>query len=171
MSSAISKTQYSNLMSKELIPQAQVLSSLVINTPYKFDGNTTSPRISKVFSFPFGIRTDAISIFKGGFKLVSSMSLFMIISCVLVLSLYLPLQAQNNVMLSSAKTLTSKQISLQANLQEESSYTKLFTSLDNLELMDSKETVHVNNTKGNTRVESRDLITFSKYPSLQFSGF
>lgn len=171
MSSAASKTQYSNLMSKELIPQAQVLSSFVINTPYKFDGSTTSPRIAKVFSLPFGVRADAISIFNGSFKFISSMSLFMIVSCALVLSLYLPLQAQNNLMLSSAKTLTSKQISLQANLQEESSYTKLFTSLDKLELMDSEETVHVNNIKNNTKIENRNLITFNKYPSLQFSGF
>lgn len=171
MSSAASKTQYSNLMSKELIPQAQVLSSFVINTPYKFDEHTTSPRVAKVFSFPFGVRTDAISIFKGSFKFISSMSLFMIVSCILVLSLYLPLQAQNNLMLNNAKTLTSKQISLQANLQEESSYTKLFTSLDKLELMDSEETVHVNNIKNNTKIENRNLITFNKYPSLQFSGF
>lgn len=171
MSIATSKTRYSELLSKELVPQAQVLSSLVINTPYKFDEHTTSPRISKVFSFPFGIRTDAISLFKTSFRFVSSMSLFMIVSCVIGLSLYLPLQAQNNVMLSNAKTLTSKQIALQANLQEESSYTKLFTNLDKLELMDSEQTLHVNNIENTTVVENNNLITFNKYPSLQFSGF
>jgi len=151
--------------------QKPILSSLVINTPYKFDESTTSPRIGKVFSLPFGFRADALAIFKTSFQFVFSVSLFMAVSSIFIMSLYLPLQAQNNSMLKSAKSLTNKQFSLQANLQETSSYTKLYTNAEGFSLKDSEEVIHVNNLAPVNIEEKENLITFNKYPTLQFAGF
>ena len=151
--------------------QKPILSSLVINTPYKFDESTTSPRIGKVFSLPFGFRADALAIFKTSFQFVFSVSLFIAVSSFFLISLYFPLQPQNNLLLTSAKRLTNKKFSLQANLQETSSYTKLYTNAEGFSLKDSQEVIHVNNISPIVAEEKENLITFNKYPTLQFAAF
>ncbi len=167
----MSQLTYNDLVKEDLIPRTQVLNSLVINTPYKFDGYTSAPKIAKVFTLPFGIRANTITILRAGFQFVFSASLFMVISSFLIMSLYLPLQNQNVLMLKNAKSLTNYQFSLEAKLQEASSYTKLFSNADNLSLVDSEQILRVNSNSNNLSEEKQNLITINKYPSLQFSGF
>ena len=65
---------YSNLYKEEYLSKNQILSSLVLNTPYKVDGFTTAPKISKILAFPFGIKIDSYLLFKFVFNFISSMT-------------------------------------------------------------------------------------------------
>lgn len=150
--------------------QNQILRSLVLNPPYRIDGFTTSPKISKVFSFPYGLRIDSHAFFRSIFQLVFMLSLFMSISCVFLLCFYLPIQNQNVELFNTAKNITNKKLALLVDIQEASSYSKLFSSATSLSLIDAKEIIHINKPTHNVK-GFESPITFSKYPSIRFSGF
>ena len=167
---------YSNSINKDYISRSQVLSSLVINTPFPVDKLTTSPQITKIFTFPLGLRIDSATLVKAIFNFIFSMSIFMTIASLFTLSFYLPLQKQNFQLITSAKSLANQQFSLKANLQEVTSYNKLFSNAKNLSLKDSENIIRIpkntlDNIKTNKPISGNHLITINKYPSIQFSGF
>ncbi len=76
---------------EDYIQRRQVLSSLVLNVPYRVEGFDTAPKISKLLTFPFGIRIDSLLLYKYIFKFVSGMSVLMVATCILITCFYLPL--------------------------------------------------------------------------------
>ncbi len=160
---------YSRTIDNEYISRNQRLSSLVINTPYKVDSYTTSPRIAKLLTFPFGLRIDSYSLMKLVFKGVYSMSLLMLLSSLCLIGVYLPVQNQNNQLFSTAKSLTNQKLVLLAKLNETTTYNKLFSNADSLSLKDSEEIIHIR--KNQSTYKPNKSITFKKYPSIEFSGF
>ena len=50
-------------------------------------------------------------------------------------------------------------------------YQVLYTNAEGLSLKDSEEVIHVNNLSPINTEEKENLITFNKYPTLQFAGF
>ena len=165
--------KYPNLFAQEVFSNNQVLSSLVINPPYKVDGFTTSPKISKLLNLPFGVRIDSSLLLKLVYQGVISMSLLMTAACILILSISLPIQKENNYLLSSAKSMTNEKYYLLANLQEVSSYNKLFSGAKQYSLKDTNQIIHIqNNNKTQDKFsETPRLIALNKYPSFQFAGF
>ena len=155
--------------SSQYITRNQALSSLVINTPYKVDSYTTSPRIAKLLTFPFGVRIDSYSLIKLIFKGVYSMSLLMLISSLCLIGVYLPVQSHNNELFSAAKSLTNQKLVLLAKLNETTTYNKLFSNANALSLKDSEETIHLR--KNQYTYKLNKSIAFKKYPSIEFSGF
>lgn len=147
----------------------QKLSSLVINTPYKVDSFTTSPRIEKLLTFPFGLRIDSYSLIKLVFKGAYAISLLMLFSSLCLIGVYLPVQNQNNQLFSAAKSLTNQKLVLLAKLNETTTYNKLFSNADSLSLKDSEEIIHIR--KNQSVYKPNKSITFKKYPSIEFSGF
>src|SRR3989338_8186626 len=147
----------------------QKLSSLVINTPYKVDSFTTSPRIAKLLTFPFGLRIDSYSLIKLVFKGAYSISLLMLFSSLCLIGVYLPVQNQNNQLFSAAKSLTNQKLILLAKLNETTTYNKLFSNADSLSLKDSEEIIHIR--KNQSVYKPNKSITFKRYPSIEFSGF
>ena len=147
----------------------QKLSSLVINTPYKVDSFTTSPRIAKLLTFPFGLRIDSYSLIKLVFKGAYSISLLMLFSSLCLIGVYLPVQNQNNQLFSAAKSLTNQKLILLAKLNETTTYNKLFSNADSLSLQDPEEIIHIR--KNQSVYKPNKSITFKRYPSLEFSGF
>ncbi len=74
-------------------------------------------------------------------------------------------------MSKNARMLTNKQFALLAKVQETSSYNKLFTNANSLRLEDSKEIINLRNNTYSSTEQSGTFKTFSKYPSIHFSGF
>lgn len=163
-------TAYSNFTKEDFMVKNQVLSSLVLNAPYKVDAFTTSPRIAKIFSLPFGIRIDSGLLLNCFFKSIFHLVALMIIASFLISSLYLYIQKENNQLFQSAKILTNKKLIQLASIQEASSYNKLFLSADMLSLKDPQEIIYI---KPDARVlkNSKKLIVLNEYPQVQFSGF
>ena len=147
----------------------QMLKSLVLNVPTSVDSFSTSPTISKVFSFPLGIKVSSTTLIKSIFNLIFFLSIMMTVTCFLLLSFYLPIQAKNYKLYSTAKIITGKKFSLLVNLQEASSYTKLFSASELLSFVDPEEVIHVNNN--NSRYTQIKKTLKIKYPSIQFAGF
>jgi hypothetical protein len=160
---------YSRTINNEYMTRNQALSSLVINTPYKIDSYTTSPRIAKLLTFPFGLRIDSYSLMKLAFKGIYSMSLLMLISSLCIIGVYLPVQNQNNELFSAAKSLTNQKLVLVAKLNETTTYNKLFSNANSLSLKDSEETIHIR--KNQYSYKPNKSLAFKKYPSIEFSGF
>lgn len=160
---------YSRTINNEYMIKNQKLSSLVINTPYKVDSFTTSPRIAKLLTFPFGLRIDSYSLIKLVFKGAYSISLLMLFSSLCLIGVYLPVQNQNNQLFSAAKSLTNQKLVLLAKLNETTTYNKLFSNADSLSLKDSEEIIHIR--KNQSVYKPNKSITFKKYPSIEFSGF
>lgn len=156
---------------EEILQGNQVLSSLVLNPPYKFDGLTTSPKISKILSFPFGLRIDSSLIYKFVIQFAVSIPMLMTVSSLLLPCIYLPVEKQNTKLLTTAKSLTNEKLSLLVNLQEASSYNKLFSKLDAYPLKDTTNIIHVQTDNEDTTKQSTKVISFNKYPSVQFAGF
>lgn len=156
---------------EEYFYKGQILSSLVLNPPYKVDGFTTSPKLARILSFPFGLKLDSTLLFQNIFKLISLLTICMTASCVLILCFSLPLQHQNSQLLQKTKTLTNNKLMHVVKIQEASSYNKLFSRANTLALKDAEEIIHINGTNVTFQNESNKLITFNKYPSIQFSGF
>ncbi len=160
---------YSRTINDQYLTRNQALSSLVINPPYKVDSYTTSPRIAKLLSFPFGLRIDSYSLVKLIFKGIFSMSLLMLISSLCLIGVYLPIQTQNNELFSAAKSLTNQKLVLLAKLNETTTYNKLFSSANSLSLKDTEEIIHIR--KSQSSYKPNKPILFKKYPSIEFSGF
>ncbi|OGI08257.1 MAG: hypothetical protein A3I68_04375 [Candidatus Melainabacteria bacterium RIFCSPLOWO2_02_FULL_35_15] len=160
---------YSRTINNEYMMKNQKLSSLVINTPYKVDSFTTSPRIAKLLTFPFGLRIDSYSLIKLVFKGAYSISLLMLFSSLCLIGVYLPVQNQNNQLFSAAKSLTNQKLILLAKLNETTTYNKLFSNADSLSLKDSEEIIHIR--KNQSVYKPNKSITFKRYPSIEFSGF
>lgn len=158
-------------MKKHQSQTNQAFSSLVLNPPYRIDSFSTSPKIAKILDFPFGIRLDIPTILRFIHKLTMSMALFMTISCISIFCFYLPLDKQNTKLFNEAKSLTSEKYSLLVNLHEASTYNKLYSNVDNYSLKDTKEIIHVESNVENPAKKETTLITFNKYPSVQFAGF
>ena len=147
----------------------QVLSSLVVNVPYGTDSFNTAPKISKVLSFPFGLRIDVQSLVWFSIKTTISMILLMIVTSVLVTSLSFPVQNQNFQLLSNAKSLSNQKLLLLAKLQEQTNYNKIFSLANQLSMHDTTDVVYLNREKLNLTANSG--LSIKKYPSLQFAGF
>ena len=156
---------------EKVVRPTPYLSSLVVNTPYEFDGFTSSPRIDRVLNTAIGVKSNSQVLSRIAFQIMISLSSAMIASTMILLALYLPLQAQNNLILKSAKSLTNKKLQLQATVQEASSYSLLFNSASTLSLMDSEEVIHLNSNSVKIEKQKNNLLTINKYPSLQFTGF
>ncbi|MBI2995721.1 MAG: hypothetical protein HYY52_03320 [Candidatus Melainabacteria bacterium] len=78
-------------------------------------------------------------------------------------------------MISLAKSLTNKNLTLTAKEQEVSTYSKLFSNINNFSLKDSKEVLSIKTdlkySKYSYKDQDKKLLTLNKYPSIQFSGF
>lgn len=149
-----------------------MLSSLVINPPYKVDGHTTSPKVAKTLTLPFGIRLSSATLFILTKKFFFSSSLFMAMSCVFLTCLYLPLEKHNLRVINSAKSLTNEKYYLLQNLQESSSYNKLFSNLGIYSLKDAQEIIQIKSSLSKTTTQKKNrFVSINKYPSIQFSGF
>ena len=160
---------YSRTINNEYLTRNQSLSSLVINQPYKIDSYTTSPRISKLLTFPFGLRIDSYSLMKLAFKGVYSTSLLMLISSLCIISVYLPVQNQNNELFSAAKSLTNQKLVLLEKLNETTTYNKLFSNANSLSLKDTEEIIQIQ--KNQVTYNQNKSLAFKKYPSIEVSGF
>ena len=160
---------YSRTIKNEYITRNQVLSSLVINPPYKVDSFTTSPRIAKLLTFPFGLRIDSYSLVRLVFKSMFSISLLMLISSMCLIGVYLPIQNQNNQLFSAATSLTNEKLVLLAKLNETTTYNKLFSNAASLSLKDTEEVIHIR--KNQYSLKPNKSIVLKKYPSIEFSGF
>lgn len=141
----------------------------MINPPYKVDSYTTSPKIAKLLTFPFGIRIDSYSLTRLVFKGIISTSILMLISSLCLTGIYLPVQNQNNQLYSAAQTLTNQKLVLLAKVQETTNYNKLFSNANLLSLKDSEETIHLR--KNNSIYSPNKQPKSNKYPSIEFSGF
>ena len=160
---------YSRTIHNDYMRRNRALSSLVINTPYKVDSYTTSPRIAKLLTFPFGLRIDSYSLVRLAFKGMLSMSLLMLVTSMCLVGVYLPVQNQNNELFSAAKSLTNEKLVLLANLNETTTYNKLFSNANSLSLKDSDEIIHIR--KNQYAYKPNKTVVFKKYPSIEFSGF
>ena len=160
---------YSRTINNEYFKKNQVLSSLVINPPYKIDSYTTSPRIAKLLTFPFGLRIDSSSLITLAFKGIFSLSILMLISSLCLIGVYLPVQNQNNQLFSAAKSLTNQKLVLTAKLHETTTYNKLFSNASSLSLKDSEEIIHIR--KNQYSYKPNKSVALKKYPSIEFSGF
>ena len=145
------------------------LNSLVINTPYKFDSYTTAPKISKLLSFPFGVRVDVESLINLLLRGFFSSALLMLVSSIFLVGICLPIQGQNKELITSTKRLTNKKFELLFNLQEATNYNKLFLKAKSFSMKDSDEVLHING-KPNSEI-SKEFIIYRKYPYMEFSGF
>lgn len=163
--------QYSNVFNKKYVQNSQILSSLVINPPYAIDGFTTSPKIAKILSLPFGLRVTSSLLLQLIFKFVSSLSLLTALASILILCLYLPIEKQNNQLISSAKSMSNEKCSLLVSLNETTSYNKLFANAESYSLKDTKQIIHIRSNPVDLKKSSSNLVAFNKYPSIQFSGF
>ncbi len=161
--------QYSRTINNDYITKNQYLSSLVINTPYKVDSYTTSPRIAKLLNFPFGLRIDSYSLARLVFNSIISLSMLMLISSLCLIGVILPVQSQNNELLSTAKTLTNQKLFLLATLQENTNYNSLFLNANSLSMKDTNEVIHMRRTTSSYKPDKQ--VTFNKYPSIEISGF
>ena len=148
-----------------------MLSSLVINPPYKIDGYTSSPKVSKTLTLPFGIRLTSALLSRLALRFTFSMSLFMALSCICLTCLNLPIEKQNNSLISSAKSLTNEKYYLLQELQETSSLSKLFSNAESNSLKDAEQVIYAKSAVNNTNTKQNKLIAINKYPSIQFSGF
>ncbi len=148
-----------------------MLSSLVINPPYKIDGYTSSPKVSKTLTLPFGIRLTSALLSRLALRFTFSMSLFMALSCICLTCLNLPIEKQNNSLISSAKSLTNEKYYLLQELQETSSLSKLFSNAESNSLKDAEQVIYAKSAANNTNTKQNKLIAINKYPSIQFSGF
>ncbi len=148
-----------------------MLSSLVINPPYKIDGYTSSPKVSKTLTLPFGIRLSSALLLKLVLRFTFSMSLFMALSCICLTCLNLPIEKQNNLLVNSAKSLTNEKYYLLQDLQETSSLNKLFSSAESSSLKDAEQVIYAKAPINSTNTKQNKLIAINKYPSIQFSGF
>ena len=160
---------YSRTINSEHLTKNNILSSLVINPPYKIDSYTTSPRIAKLLTFPFGLRIDSYSLAKIVFKGIYSMSLLMLISSLCLIGVYLPIQNQNNQLFNAAKSLTNHKLVLIAKLNETTTYNKIFSNANSFSLKDSEEIIRIRKNQSNYKPNKSTV--FKKYPSIEFSGF
>jgi len=161
--------EYNFKPSQEYIQNGQHLASLVLNPPYKVDGSTSSPRVSKLLNFPFGIRISRVDFFKHSFRLILSMSLLMLITSIFISFACLPIEAQNNKLITSAKNLTKEKYLLEGNLQETSSYNRLFSSAESLLLKDTENIIYLSSNNIPEAYTTEPLL--NKYPLIQFAGF
>ena len=160
--------QESNL---DYIYKRQELSSLVLNLPYAIDGYTSAPKIGKVLSLPFGIRIEKQAVLRYVFSLLFSMTLIMTLSCLLVLSISIPVQFQNKQFTKSTQRLTNKRLINTAKVQEATSYNKLFLTAETLSLKDPEEVIHIQTNSKNINKIQKKPTNVIKYPSIQFAGF
>ncbi len=161
--------QYSRTISTNYTPKKQFLSSLVINTPYGVDSYTTSPRIAKLLTLPFGVKIDSHSLVRLVFKGIISISMLMLLLSICLIGVILPVQSQNGELFSAAKTLTNQKLILLARLQETTNYNSLFSNADSLSMKDTGEVIHIK--KNNYTYRSNKQTAFNKYPSIEISGF
>ena len=161
--------QYPRTINNNYIRNNQFLSSLVVNPPYRVDSYTTSPRIAKLLTFPFGLRIDSFSLVSLIFKGVISMSIIMLVLSLCLIGVILPVQSQNNELFSAAKTLTNQKLILLARLQETINYNSLFFNADSLSMKDSGEVIHIR--KNNHIYKQNKQPVLNKYPSIEISGF
>lgn len=161
---------YLNHHTYETLTRSQYLSSLVINTPYSVDRLNTAPKISKIFAFPFGLRIESVILLKFIFNLIISFSIFMVLTCIFIICLYLPIQYNNNILFNNIKSLSNQKLINIASLQETSSLDKLFSCSSRFSLKDPDEIIHINNDI-NCICNSTKNNSFNNYPSLQFAGF
>lgn len=159
---------YLNNSKKAYFTENPVLSSLVVNVPYSVDSYTTAPKISKLLTFPFGVRIDTLSLASIIFKLIISLSSFMLVASTCIIAICLPIQSQNFQLHSAIETLTNQKLGLIATLQESTDCNRLFANADTFSLKDSEEVLHINNTSA---IKSANKLKIKNYASLEFVGF
>src|SRR3989338_19476 len=161
----------SNPINENYIYKSQVLSSLVLNPPYKVDGFTTSKKVEKILTLPFGVKVSSRLLLRSAFNFIVLSSVFMIACCLFITCVSLPLQAQNFQLSDNAKNLANKKSVLLAKVNQASSYNKLFLNAELYKMEDSKEIIYVKNTnERNNNIYSK-VNQIKKYPSIQFAGF
>ena len=160
-----------NISNEDYALKNQILSSLVLNPPYKIDGFNSAPKISKIFSFPFGIKIASYLLCKLIYNCVISMSLIMAAASTCIFFFYLPVQNQNVHLLNNIKSLTNQKLTLLDNLQESTNYNKLFFKANVFSLEDSKKVIYLKADLKHSSKESLSTIFTNKYPSIKFTGF
>ena len=146
------------------------LNSLVINPPYKFDSLTTSPKIAKFLSFPFGIRIDIYTLFKLTLKGFLATSVLMLITSIGIAGVCLPIKSQNYRLYKEAKSQTNKKLNLLVNFQEATNYKKIFATASSLPLSNNSTTLSINTKRQNNNL-NKMLQAKKKYSYIQFAGF
>lgn len=144
------------------------LASLVVNPPYQFDPYSSAPKISKLLSFPFGIKLDSASFLQLLFRGLSMATAILLISSIFLTAVSLPIKGQNVNLYSDTKMLAREKFSLLFNIQETISYNKLFSISRNLAMKDSEETLYTNSIDEELK---REFTFNKKSQDMQFSGF
>lgn len=160
---------YQNTTNEEYFQRNLMLSSLVMNPPYKIDGFNSSPKISKLLSLPLGVRINSSLLTKYAFSFLLSMSIFMLITSICIIFVYLPLQNKNTQLFNNIKKSTNNKLNLLTRLQETTSYNKLYFNASKYSFEEAEEIIHLNpliSTESNKKI-----ISINKYPTIQFAGF
>ena len=156
---------------QDYLYKRQGLSSLVLNLPYTVDGFTTAPKIAKILSLPLGIKIEKQAALRCFFGSLFLLILLMTVSCLLALSITIPVQIQNKQLTKNTQRLTYKRLTNIAKVQEASSYNKLFQTAKTLSLKDPQEVIYIKSNAENTSQNQKKLANIVKYPSFQFAGF
>ena len=145
------------------------LNSLVVNSPYTFDSYSTSPKIAKLLSLPWGVRIESTSLLALAAKGFLTLTLSMLLSSIFIIAISLPIQGQNNYLSQNTKKLTNEKFELMFNLQATTSFNKLFSKANKLSMKDGEETIYISNQQGSRL--SKEFTFHKKQPYIQFSGF
>lgn len=129
---------------ENVMVQEQTLSSYVINTPYIFDSRTTAPKVDKLHALPLGLRLTSTAIIRLSLKFGFCSILGLITSSFILTSILLPLNLENEKLLSYSRTLANQQLALRSKSQKAASYERLFRRADTLNFQDAKEVIHIN---------------------------
>lgn len=160
-----------NVAKEDFIARPIALSSLVINTPYTLDNNTTAPKIAKLLSLPFGIRITSEVLRLGLFKFALHYVVLMFVGCIFLNFLYIPVNQKNIELLNSSKSLSNKQFNLLADEQEALSFNKLFENANSLPLVEPEKVFHAKDLKSLISSGISKKEKSGNYPSVQFAGF
>lgn len=148
----------------------QLLGSLVLNPPLTKDLFTTSPKIEKIFTFPYGVQIEASILSKFIYKFLLNVISFLAVATFAFTFIYIPIQKENQNLLVVSRSLSNKQYTLLATSQEVSTYKKLFEVANYYSLAEPKEIIKVRKYVHKINKENN----FKKshfYPKNQYSGF
>lgn len=162
--------EYLNILKDEYISKKQLLSSLVLNPPYRDSYLDTSPKIAKVHSLPFGVRIDSNVLCRLIFSTLIMSSIFMTIVCLFTFCISLPIQAQNTQLINKARSVSNNKLNVIVKLQEVTSNSRLFTGASLFSMKEPEEVIRVELNMTLAQREQK-FTRFNKYPSIQFAGF
>ncbi len=155
---------------EEAYTNHQLLSSLVMNTPYTVDHLTTSPQITRFLTLPLGIKLESSNLLRPVFKLLSTLCVGMTMVCLFTVAINFPIQNLNNQLLGNIKSLSNQRLGLKVKLQETTNYKKLIANANALSLSDTENIAYLNIGQSKEVQPDKKIIPH-KYPTIFFSGF